>query len=324
MTTPPYGTSSIATHLVVTPARNEAENLKRLGACLIEQVWRPTKWIVVDNGSTDETGNVVQELAEGHPWITLVSIPPADRPIRGSASVRAFNAGIAGEGLRCDLITNLDADVSFPPTYFQSLRGEFEARPSLGIASGLCFELANDDWKPVYVTYPNLRGAARTYRRECLKQLVPLEERFGWDGIDAVRANVRRWETGTIPSLAYFHHRPTGSLDVNRFATYCEEGVTSYYMWYRPSYLIIRTTYRIIRDRSLAPGGLLWGYARSAATRGLRQPEVGFRQFVRSNQSLRHWLARAREALGRNAESSAAALSGQPVIGHDQSDAQQR
>ena len=290
----------MTTHVVVTPARNEAENLQRLGRCIIEQTWRPKAWIVVDNGSTDATQGVVRAFGRDHPWIRLLSIEGESRPVRGRATVRAFNAGVSGQWEQADLITNLDADVSFESTYFDSLRDEFERESRLGIASGLCFEFGDDGWHPVHVTHPNLRGASRTYRRDCLAQLLPLEERFASEGIDVIRANVHGWSTATIPALRYFHHRPTGGRDRSRFSSFSEEGKVAYYMWYRPSYLLMRTFYRALWRRDLAASGLAWGYFRSALDRNPRHAEAGFREFVHSNQSFRNWLRRLGEAQGKH------------------------
>ena len=290
---------TIETHLIVTPARNEATNLRRLGQCLIEQTWRPEAWIVVDNGSTDGTADVVQELARSHGWIRLVSIESETKPARGRSSVRAFNAGVIAVPRHPDLITGLDADVSFGPEYFDALRREFGRNPRLGMAAGLCYEPSGGGWEPVYVTDPNLRGASFTCRRECLAQLLPLEERLGWEGIAVIRANIRGWETAIFPDLSYFHHRPTGSRDASRFAAFAEEGDSAYYMWYRPSYMILRTLYRAVGLHDPAATGLAWGYARSALRRRPRHPEPGFRAFVRSIQSPTKWLSRAREITGR-------------------------
>ena len=237
-------------------------------------------------------------LGRVHNWIRLVSIPSDASPARGRSSVRAFNAGVMGEPTHADLVTGLDADVSFGPDYLDSLRREFQRNPRLGIASGLCYELRGDEWEPVHVTHPNLRGASLTYRNECLAQLLPLEVRLGWEGIGVVRARIRGWETETIANLPYFHHRLTGARDVSRFASHAEDGDTAYYMWYRASYMLMRTLYRAIGGLDPAAAGLAWGYARSALNREPRHREPGFRKFIRSNQSPRNWLSRAREAKG--------------------------
>jgi len=295
----PSSDLAIATHAVVTPARNESVALRRLGAALIAQTWRPRAWIVVENGSTDDTADVVLELAAEHDWIRLLSIEAPERPIRGFASARAFNVGVASLGFDAGLITNADADISYEPDYFERLRHEFRRRPSVGIASGLCHERHGGEWEPVYVTFPKIRGASLTYRAACLAQLAPVEERQGWDGIDVVRASLRGWETATVPDLRYFHHRPTGVRDANRFDGWTNEGAVSYYMWYRPLYLLVRTMYRVVGKRDLAATGLVWGYARSFARREARHPERGFRELVHRWQAVRHMTSRFREVQGR-------------------------
>ena len=184
------------------------------------------------------------------------------------------------------------------PAYFDALRREFERNPRLGMAAGLCYELSGDGWEPVHVTHPYIRGASFTCRRECVAQLLPLEERLGWEGIAVVRANIRGWETAIFPDLSYFHHRPTGARDASRFASFAEEGDSAYYMWYRPSYMFLgRSTARsacVIRSHRTRVGLCPIG-----ARRRPRHPEPGFRAFVRSTQSPTKWPSRAREITGR-------------------------
>jgi len=241
----------------------------------------------------------VRTLGLEHDWIRLLTIASDPDPVRGRSSVRAFNAGVLEGPAHPTFVTGLDADVSFGAEYFAGLRREFERNERLGIAAGLCYEPAGDGWEPVYVTHPNLRGASLTYREECLTELLPLEGRYGWDGIAVVRANIRGWETKIFPGLSYFHHRPTGARDASRFSSFAAEGESAYYMWYRPSYLLLRTLYRAIQGRDPAASGLAWGYARSALRRSSRHPEPRFRAFIRSNQSATKWLSRAREVRGR-------------------------
>jgi glycosyltransferase involved in cell wall biosynthesis len=305
--------SAIETHIVVTPTRNEGENLRRLAASLVDQSWRPKAWLVVDDGSTDDTQDVICSLTEEHDWIrSLRSRGGPHVPRIGG--IRGFNAGVATLELDSGLISNVDADVSYEPDYFERIRDEFERRPKLGIAGGLSYELKQGAWSPIHVTDSNPRGPSRTYRAECLAQLAPLDERPLWDAIDSVRANARGWETATIPTAGYFHHRATSSREGNRFAAWTVEGAAAHYMWYRPSYLIARTSYRVAARRDLAATGMMWGYARSTMRREQRHAEPGFKEVIRQRQSLRGWPSRFREVSATAPEPAARPTDAAPPV----------
>src|SRR5206468_1167567 len=98
----------------------------------------------------------------------------------------------------------LDADVSFGHAFFERLMHEFAADRSLGIAGGMCFEQVGGRWLPQHVTRSHVRGATRAYRFDCLREILPLEERMGWDGIDELKAGVRGWSVRTIPDLPFY------------------------------------------------------------------------------------------------------------------------
>jgi len=285
-----------AKHVAITPAKDEAANLPRLAQSLAEQTAPLEAWIVVDNGSTDDTVAVVEALAREHPWIRLVQVAGEGQSARGRMSVRAFNAGYELLEQPLDFVSNIDADVSLPPTYFEQLLGRFDADPKVGIAAGLCYEEDDGSWLPVRVTAPFLRGALFTCRRACFEQVGPFEERVGWDSVACAVANANGWSTLLVDSLPYRHHRPTGDRDRSRRSGWRLEGETSYYLWYRPTYLLTRTLFRAVRD----PGalGLLEGYAGAALRREPRYPDDRVRTFVRSRQRLRDIPARRREISG--------------------------
>src|SRR6266511_6082922 len=100
------------------------------------------------------------------------------------------------------------------------------------------------------ITGDNVWGAARLYRRECLDQLLPLERRTGWDGMDVLEANLRGWKTGLVDDLPFFHHRREGSTAPSRRAQWAAQGRAAHYMGYRPSYLVMFALYREPRDPS--------------------------------------------------------------------------
>lgn len=293
--------SDLVRYVVVTPARNEADNLTRLARCLTEQTIRPARWVIVDDGSTDGTLSLAEKLAGEHAWIrAMVSSGARDEPLArgrtGGRDVVAFNAGLAALDFKPDIAVKIDADVSFHPDYFDLLLAEFASDPKLGIASGLCYERENGSWRARYVTSVHVRGASRAYRWTCLEAIVPLEERLGWDGIDEIKATVRGWTTRVVPGLAFFHHRRMAERD-GSFGGWRAQGEASHYMGYRPSYLVLRALHHARRDPAAV--AMIVGFVVSALRRGPRCSDPAVRAYLKRYQSVRNVPLRRREALGR-------------------------
>jgi biofilm PGA synthesis N-glycosyltransferase PgaC len=284
-------------YALVTPARNEAENLERLAGCLLAQTVRPAAWVVVDSGSTDETPAVAERLAAEHPWISALAAPGERDAAPGAPVVRAFHAGLAALGERPDVVVKLDADVSFDPDYFERLLAAFAADTRLGIAGGACWEEQDGAWRPTHVTGAHVRGASRAYRRACLEDVLPLEERMGWDGIDELKAAVNGWETRIVPGLGFRHHRPVGARDGGRHRRWLAQGRGAHYMGYRPWYLVLRTLHRARREPAAL--AMLWGYGAAALRREPRCADEAVRARLRSEQSVSRLPLRMREARGR-------------------------
>jgi glycosyltransferase involved in cell wall biosynthesis len=290
------------TYAAITPARNEAENLRRLASCIARQRVVPLRWIIVDNGSSDGTSELLTELAARYEYVRRGEVPNAEtKP--GAPVVRALNAGIALLDVAPDVIVKLDADVSFGEAYFEGILDAFASDESLGIASGVCFEQEDGRWRPVHVTGDHVRGATRCYRTACFDALGPLPEEMGWDGVDELKAAVLGWRTRSIDGLRFNHHRYVGQRDGARTARWLAEGRCAYYMGYRPSYLLARTIGRAIRDRDLAAFAMPYEFARCALRRRSRYEDERVRRYLREQQSLRHLPLRLRESFaGRRAE----------------------
>lgn len=284
-------------YALVTPARDEAENLRRLAACVVAQTVRPEAWIVVDNGSVDETREVVRALERDYPWVSLLESPPTSSAKPGLPVVRAFHVGVEALARPVGVVVKLDADVSFKADYFESLLTAFAADPTLGIASGACFERRDDVWRVTHVTEAHVRGATRAYRWECLQEILPLEERVGWDGIDELKANVRGWRTAIVHDLPFRHHRFVGERDGTPTARWLQLGHATYYMGYRPSYLALRVLHRARNDPAAL--AMAWGYVVAAVRREPRNPDEDVRRYLRDRQRLRRLPQRRREALGK-------------------------
>lgn len=280
---------------IITPVRNEADNLPRLADAVLAQTQRPGFWTIVDNGSEDGTVELARSLAAEHGWIRVLQIPSLP-PGRGAPIVRSFHAGLAKRPQQVDVVVGIDADVAFDPDYLERLVAEFTADGRLGIASGSGWEEIRGAWRERHLTGSTVWGATRAYRRECLEELLPLEERLGWDGIDEFKANALGWRTRIVPGLGFRHHRREGSRDGGLRARVAQ-GDFCWYVGYRPTYVLLRAAFNLTRDR--AAGGIVWGYARGAITRAPRLRDERARAYVRSSQRLRKLVPRVLQALGR-------------------------
>jgi glycosyltransferase involved in cell wall biosynthesis len=290
-------------YVAVTAARDEALNLPRLANSLSLQTVRPVSWWIVENGSADDTFDVAKMLSAKHDWVTVHRIPGTAKPTRGEPIVQALHEAVAAiEHQPPDILVNLDADVSFDPEYFDRLLAEFEGEALLGIASGTCHEFAHGAWRPRHVTGTSVWGAARAYRWDCLHDVLPLEERFAWDGIDEIKANARGWRTSTIPDLPFRHHRAEGARDESGYAARKAQGRAAHYMGYRPSYLLFRALRHLSSDPTAVAMAL--GYATAAFGRESRCSDLEARAYLRRQQRLRHLRIRMRETFGRTSAAS--------------------
>jgi hypothetical protein len=283
----------------LTPVRDEAENLPRLASALAAQTMQPVTWLVIDNGSTDETLRIAHELRAWIAWLEVLTIPGAEAPVRAAPIVRSLHAGIARVEAQPppDFLINIDADISFEPDYLERLLGKFAADPMLGIASGGGYELEKGTWRQKHMTGATVWGGSRMYRWACLQDVLPFEERIGWDGIDQIKANARGWRTKTFLEIPFKHHRPEGHRDAGRFGTRKAEGRTCYYMGYRPSYLVLRALRHLPRDPAAV--GFVWGYLTSAWTSDERCADEAARAYLRRQQSFNRLPRRIRETYAR-------------------------
>jgi glycosyltransferase involved in cell wall biosynthesis len=287
-------------YAVVTPARDEAENLARLAGSLDGQELRPRAWVIVDNGSSDSTATVAQRLAAEHGWVVAVEAPVPHGIERGGPVVRAFHVGLdalSERGPLPEVVVKVDADTSFPADHFRRLLDAFDADPRLGIASGSAWELESGSWTQHHMTGDSVWGAARAYRRECLDDVLPLEERMGWDGIDAYKASLAGWTTRTLTDLPFCHHRREGERDGARRRAWAAQGRASHYMGYRFPYLLARALHHARGERAA-----IWmaaGYLQALARREQRCADPVVRDAIRRDQRLRNLPRRVREAAGR-------------------------
>lgn len=288
-----------ARYAVVTPVRNEAESLPRLAESLAAQTRLPETWVVVENGSTDETAKVARALASRYPWLRVVYTPRTPDGERARPIVLAFEAGLESLSPPPPFVAKVDADVTLPPGYFEGLLERLTSDPGLGVVSGTCLEEHEGAWRERFGTGSGVWGAARVYRWTCLEQLLPLEQRTAWDWIDVAEANVRGWGSQVARDLTFYHHRREGDRARTRWTQWSSQGQAAHYLGYRPSYLFARAIYRSLRDPAAL--ALIYAYARASLRRQDRCRKSALVAHVREQQLLRHITRRIAEARGDGA-----------------------
>jgi cellulose synthase/poly-beta-1,6-N-acetylglucosamine synthase-like glycosyltransferase len=276
-------------YAVVTPARNEWQNLRRLADSIRAQRHGPSVWVIVDDGSDDGTRELAAELAASTPWIRLLERTGAgggqlQYGRREGRALASFRAGVESLQGRHEVVVKLDADLSFDDTYLSELVSCFSSNPRLGIASGACLELENGTWRRRSTSATTVWGASRAYRWEALDAVMDLEPRMGWDGLDELLAHRAGWQTKAFNNLLFRHHRPEHSREPGRWPAYAAQGRSSWYMGYRPSYLALRSVYRARED--IAALAMPWGYLRAAIGREPRFGEHDVRRALRDRQRL--------------------------------------
>jgi biofilm PGA synthesis N-glycosyltransferase PgaC len=277
------------TYAAVTPARDEAENLPRLAESLLAQTVLPLRWVVVENGSSDDTAEIVRRLAAEHAWIRLLQTAPGAGYDRTSPYMRAWHAGVEALDGVGDVVVKLDADVSFGPDYFKRLLGAFVADDRLGIASGSLHELRDGAWTPWVLPGDHVWGPTRSYRRACLDAVLPLDDGVGYAAIDVTKARLAGFTVRCLGDLPFCHHRPEGAGEGSRWRAWRSEGEAARYVGYRVSWVLGRCAYRLRCDRAAL--ALPYGYLRAAVRRAPRLDDPAVRRALRERQRARRGVA---------------------------------
>lgn len=248
-------------YVVITPVRDEQELLPLTIDSMVSQTVRPREWIIVDDGSKDNTGRIIQDAAEKHNWIKRVRRD--DRGFRkwGGGIIEAFYAGFNALSFAdWEYMAKLDGDLSFQPTYFEEMFGKFQKDPKLGIAGGFLYHL--EDGERAIEENPtfHVRGGAKIYRRDCWEALGGLWVGPGSDTLDEVKANMLGWTSRSFRDQEIQHHRWTGAA-YGRWGGIAKNGKTDYVSGYHPLFLLAKSIVRLWkRPYVLGSVALVYGY----------------------------------------------------------------
>ena len=276
-------------YVIITPVRDEIRHIKKTIESVCNQTILPAEWVIVDDGSTDGTGEFLDKYTKNINWITVLHRKNRGFRANGGGVIEAFYEGY--DNLKqnsWDFIVKLDGDVSFDKNYFYNCLFYFEKNGKLGIGGGnICVYRKNrveieEKGLPSF----HVRGAVKMYRRNCWKKISPLVKEAGWDTIDEVKANMHGWSTQTFEELIVIQNKNTGDAD-GLWKNYIKNGRANYITGYHPLFMIGKCIKRTLRRPfMLMPIALFIGFFSSFI---LRLPQVNDAKVIRylRNQQLR-------------------------------------
>lgn len=276
--------------VIVSPCRDEAKFMRRTLDTVTGQTVTPSLWIIIDDGSTDDTPKILSEYAAKFPYIKIVTRKDRGKRAVGPGVIEAFYAGLEGVNLNdYDYVCKLDLDLDLPPKYFEILMQRAEADPRIGTCSG----------KPYY-PHPESGqlisegcgdetsvGMTKFYRTDCFQQIGGFVRQVMWDGIDNHRCRMLGWRAVSWdePEIRFTHLRPMGSSQVSLWTGRKRHGFGQYFMGTGPLYMFASAVFRAARRPLFVGGaGMMMGYLQAAWKRVPRYDDLEFRRFLRKYQ----------------------------------------
>ena len=277
-------------YALATAAYNEEKLIGSVIQSIVAQTVKPEKWVIVNDGSTDRTAEIVKGYADKYPFIELYTITE-EHPRDLTAQVHAINRGFSQlKDLPCDFIGNLDADVTLEPTYFESLLARFGQDPRLGLAGGYIYEENEGEFRSRKSNVTSsVAHAVQLFRRECLQELGGYRP-FTWAGADwyaEVSLRMKGWNVHSIPDLRAFHHRPTGKgFGLYKYAF--RGGKMDFYMGTHPLFEIVKMTRRLVDKPYVVAAAVRFsGFLSGYWKREPRQVPQEFMAYLRKEQMAR-------------------------------------
>jgi biofilm PGA synthesis N-glycosyltransferase PgaC len=272
-------------YVLITPARNEERFITKTIDSMVAQTLLPQRWVIVDDGSTDRTAELVQPYRKQFPWIELVQ--RAQRRHRDfAAKVHAFNIGFERvSSLPFEVIGNLDADLSFDPDYLEFLMQKFFEDATLGVAGTPFIENGYDSARDSFEGENHVAGGCQLFRRQCFEEIggYIANPAGGVDWIAVTTARMKGWKTCSFPEKRFHHYRSLGTAERGMLASLFSYGEKDYYLGGSPVWQLFRVCYRGAKH---PVGGfvLLAGYFWAALRRTKRPVSRELMRFHRREQ----------------------------------------
>jgi poly-beta-1,6-N-acetyl-D-glucosamine synthase len=275
-------------YVLISPCRNEAEYMRRTLDSVAAQSLQPTLWVIVDDGSTDDTPAVLQEYAARHPWIRIVTRQDRGHRSVGPGVIDAFYAGYQTiTPSDFEFMCKLDLDLELPPRYFEILMKRMAENPRIATCSGKAYVQNDDQLVPERHGDDTSLGMTKFYRTACFEKIGGFVREVMWDGIDNHRCRMHGWIACSWdePDLRFTHLRPMGSSQDSIYVGRMRHGYGQYFMGTGPVFMLASALFRLNqKPYVLGSGAMMWGWLKAALQGKPRYEDLNFRRFLRRYQ----------------------------------------
>lgn len=277
-----------AGYVLISPCRNEASYMKETLDSVLQQSVLPAKWVIVDDGSTDATPQILAEYAARHDWIQIVTRKDRGHRAVGPGVVDAFYEGFAAINPDdYEFLCKLDLDLRLPPRYFEILMQKMHADPLIATCSGKAYLQENGQLVNERHGDETSLGMTKFYRVTCFKAIGGFVREVMWDGIDCHQCRMQGWKACSWdePELRFVHLRPMGSSQQSVYVGRMRHGYGQYFMGTGFLFMAASALSRVNqKPYVLGSAAMLWGWISSALTGKPRYENDAFRKFLRRYQ----------------------------------------
>lgn len=274
-------------YLIISPGRNEAAYMRKTLDSIVAQTVRPALWVIVDDGSTDESPEILAEYTAKHDWIRVIQKPDRGHRAVGPGVIEAFYYGLERVEEEFPYLTKLDLDLDLPPRYFETLLERMEADPRIGTCSGKPYIRRGDALVSERRGDEMSVGMTKFYRKTCFDEIGGFVREVMWDAIDCHKARQMGWKAVSWdhPDLNFEHLRPMGSSQVSIYEGRRRHGFGQYFMGTDPLYFMATAVFRALEPPYVLGGlAMMQGYVGAwlKGARRLDDPELV--KFIRDYQ----------------------------------------
>jgi len=277
-------------YLLVSPCRNEADYMKLTLDSVVAQSVQPDLWVIVDDGSTDETPAILADYANRYSFIQIITREDRGHRSVGPGVIEAFYHGYDQVDVtQFDYVCKFDLDLDLPPRYFEILIQRMQDNPRIGTCSGKAYfkdkktgalisEKCGDEMSV---------GMTKFYRRSCFEAIGGFVRQVMWDGIDCHKCRQLGWIAASWdePDLQFIHLRPMGSSQQGIFTGRMRHGFGQYFMGTGLLYMTASSVFRMLHPPYFVGGfAMLWGYVKSMLQGSERFDDVELVAFIRNYQ----------------------------------------